>query len=598
MNERIDALLEEAWALRSHDVPRANALATEAYELAREHGYTLGQARAARTQAMTVADRGQLKDILVKSEEALRLFDEVGEPAGRAAARDFLSSIHEFTGDLAGALELALDALAIAREIDDPIRQGYALSSVGGILAASGEVEPGIERLREALQLFQTAEDINGVGSICSRLCGILREAGRSDEALRYAEMTRDAAEQTGNEFLTMSSLTVMAGVEEDRGELDEAERLYRAALTSLSSETSRDVIGVQTQVALARLLMKRERLEEAEGELEDVLRRVDDNVSIMIMASALEALAEVSERQQRLPSAIANLRAAQALRDRIAQNEASQKMAQIEARAAVDAAKKDAEIHRLRFVELHGMQSKLVEAEKMALLGKLAAGAAHELHTPLGALNSNAEVIATALERLVATVRLDSEAGEHATKLASVLASSAEANSDALARIASIAETLARFADLDQAERRRFDVRRGLDGALSLVGPTIAATIEVVRRFGEVPNINGWPRELNHAFMTVLRNAVDAIEDDGVITVETTATDEHVLVRIHDTGRGMTAEQTARLFDVAWSDKGTRTRMRLGLSAAFATMQKHGGALEVESAVGEGTMVTFRFPR
>jgi len=153
--KRIDALTALAWGLRGSDASRAHALATEARELAIEHDHKLGQARAARTLAMTLRDPEGLRTILDLGEEARRLFDEVNDGPGRAASRDFLASIHEYTGDLAGGLALALDALSIAREIDDPIRQGYALSNVGGILAASGEGDAAVERLNEALQLRQ-----------------------------------------------------------------------------------------------------------------------------------------------------------------------------------------------------------------------------------------------------------------------------------------------------------------------------------------------------------------------------------------------------------------------------------------------------------
>jgi signal transduction histidine kinase len=596
--KRIDALTELAWELRGSDAPRANALATEARQLSIEHGYTLGQARAARTMALTIRDMDRLRDIFYLAEEAKRLFDEAGDGAGRAAARDFLASIHEHTGDLAGGLALALDALSIAREIGDPIRQGYALSNVGGILAASGEVDTAVERLKEALQLFEDAQNPAGVSTISSRLAKVLKDAGKYEEALMYAERCRAAAEEDQDEFMLCSVLTVMAQVEEERDRPAEAERLYRAALDSLQTELSRNVIGSETQVALGRLLIKQGELAEAESELTDALGRLEGHsLFIVTEMDTHEALAELFERQEKLSATVEHLRKAQALRQRISNREARSKRTQVEVRAAMDAAKKDAEIHKLRYVELHAMQSKLVEAEKMALLGKLAAGAAHELNTPLGVLRSNTELSATATKRLVSLLEGERELGAQAEKLASVLESCRETSDEALERIAAIAQTLRRFTRLDQAQRRSFDVRDGLDSALSLLEPTLSDEITFERRFDEVPAIEGWPRELNYAFMTVLQNAAQAIDGAGVVSVETSATKEHVLVRIRDTGRGMSEQQAAHLFDVGWSEEGTRTRMRLGLSAAYATVQKHGSTMEVRSVLGQGTTVSFRFP-
>jgi signal transduction histidine kinase len=595
--KRIDALTELAWELRGSDTSRANALATEARELAIEHGYSLGQARAARTMAMTPQDMGDLRAIFELAEEARRMFDEADDAPGRAASRDFLATIHEHTGDLAGGLELALDALSIAREIGDPIRQGYALSNVGGILAASGEVNEAVERLKEALQLFESADVPSGVGTILSRLSRVLKNTDRNEEALAYAQRCRDLAEDTGDEFLSVTALTVMAQLEDKRGNSAEAERIYRAAIDSLATGLSRDVMGAETQVALGRLLFKRGSLDDAELELNDALDRIEGNpLMIVSEAAAHEALAELCETQGKLAATVEHLRKAQALRERVSQQDARNKLAQVEARAAMDAAKKDAEIHKLRYVELHAMQSKLVEAEKMALLGKLAAGAAHELNTPLGVLRNNTELTATAAKRLLPLVRAEEGIGAQAKKLASVLESCRETSDEAVERIAAIARSLKRFTQLDQAERRSFDVREGVKSALALLEPTIPDAITLERRLDPVPSIEGWPRELNHAFMTVLQNAAQAIDGAGVVSVETSATEDHVLVRVRDTGRGMSEEQAAHLFDVTWSEDGMRTTMRLGLSAAYATARKHDGTIEVQSVRGQGTLVTFRF--
>lgn len=385
--ERIDALTQLAWELHNSDVPRSNALATEARELALKHEYKLGQARAVRTMAMTFRDIESLRSVFHLAEEAKRLFDEVNDGPGRAASRDFLASLHEHIGDLAGGLELALDALSIARELGDPIRQGYALSSVGGILAASGEVDAAVERLKEALQLFESAQDPRGVSTICSRLSKVFKNAGRSEEALTYAEMLRDAADPQ-DERSHAAALTVMADLESERGHSAEAERLYRAALDRVTRGVARSVVGAETQIALGRLLIKQGALTDAEFELNDALGRVEDeSVQIVAEAAAHEALAELCECQGKLSKSIEHLRKAQALRERISQRDARNKLAQVEVRAAMEAAKKDAEIHKLRFVELHGQRSRrrvsMVEGPQLGnyqLLERLASGGMGEV--------------------------------------------------------------------------------------------------------------------------------------------------------------------------------------------------------------------------
>jgi two-component system NtrC family sensor kinase len=595
---RVDAQLELAWALRARDVGRAHALATEAREQAIARDYKLGQARAARTMAMTVQDEEGLRAVFQLAEEAKRLFDEVGDGTGRAASRDFLASVYEHIGDLTGALDLALDALSIARDIDDPVRQAYALSNVGGILAVSGEVETALERLREALQIFESAADPSGISTIAFRIFRVLKNAGRLEEAANYAEMCRQSAEQTGNEYDHVTALSALAEVEEQRGDSSAAERLYRAAIARLTSRVAKKVIGAEVQVALGRLLLKRGALDDAESELTEALALVaSESLSIVNAAAAHEALAELYESRSNLAATIEHFRHAQSLREQIAQREARNKLAQVEARAAIDAAKKDAEIHRLRYVELHAMQSKLVEAERMAFLGKLAAGTAHELNSPLGVLRNNGQLVRKATERLSTLVSADSDIAARAKKLTDAVVSCAQTSDDALARIAAIAKGFERFSHVDQADFCSFDLRESIQSALGLLEPTIPDRVEIVRRLAPVPAVSGWPREINHALMTVLQNAVQSIEGEGRITVETSSSDDTVWVRVGDTGRGMSEQETAHLFDVSWSEIGTRTKMRIGLAAAQATLNKHRGAIEVESVPGKGTTMTFRFP-
>lgn len=597
----IDALNALAWELRSREVPRAHALATEARALAIDHGYKLGQAQAARVIGMTIHDADSLRTVFDFANEAKQLFDEVDDPAGRAGSRDFLAALHEFIGDLPGAMEMALSALQIARELGDPRRQGYALANVGGVLAASGEVQAGVERLEEALALFESVHDTDGLGAIYSRLCRVFKKAGRLDEALRAATRCRAEGEANDNDYLLYAGLTVMAEIESERGNTQEAEQLYRASLNIWQEEVGRNLFGTDAQVALGRLLLARGAIREAEVELEDALvRSLSNSVSTNIEVTVREALADLYEQQDRCREALQQIRRAKQLKEQTHQRDVRSKIAQVEVRAAVEAAKRDAEVHRLRFVELHGMQAKLVETEKMALLGRLAAGMAHEVNTPLGVLRSNTDVLKKATARILTLLADDDEHAALLKRLEAAVASCHKTNGQAMERLEAIAQTFQRFTQLDQAEQRPFDVREGVESTLTLLAPSLPDQVELSPRLHRVPLIFAWPRELNQAFLTVVQNAVQAIEHQGVVSVETTiepvGTAQVPIVRVRDTGRGMNAAEVAHLFDVGWSQDGARTKMRLGLSAAYATMQKHGGTIEVESALGEGTLVTFRF--
>jgi signal transduction histidine kinase len=496
-------------------------------------------------------------------------------------------------------MELALEALNIAREIDDPVRQGFALSNVGGILAATGDVEGASERLQEALSLFESVDHAQGIGRICSRLSKLCREHGQLDQALLYARRLRDAAERSGLSDDRATALAALAELELDQGNRGKAERLFRESLEAYEIEEASAVMGAAARVSLGRLMAQRGAFAEAESQLTKAL---DGIIALDVPcpadeASARQALADLSEQQGDLQQANAHLREVIGLRERAAQDETRNQLAQFEARAQMKAAQQEAEIHRLKFVELSQMQSKLIEAEKMVQLGTLAAGTAHELNSPLGVLRSNLSMYAKVAERLSQLAASDRALYAQTEKLAAALPACQRTSEDALARIAAVAESLKRFTALDLAEKRTFNVVDGLDAAIALLRPILPEQVALESHFEPVPDIAGWPGQLNQAFMTVLLNATQAIDGQGVVTVETSTAADTVVVRVRDTGRGMSEQERAQLFDVGWSADGKRTKMRLGLSAAYAAVQRHSGRVEVESAPGKGTVFVFHFP-
>ncbi|MGD8861825.1 MAG: tetratricopeptide repeat protein [Myxococcales bacterium] len=596
---RADALNDLAWALRFSDRERARTLAGQARELSIAEQYARGRGRAARTLAMATDADEALHQIFAYAEEARSSFDEAGDRSGSAAARDFLASLHEFVGDLARAADLAFEALDIARELGDPVRTGYALSSVGGVLAASGDPDGAFERLKEALDLFESIDDVDGVQRICTRLAQLFRRQGELERALSYAQRVLQLADRRNDTADRGFALSELGRLEQERGRSAEAERLYREALDAFAAGHAGEVLGPATELLLGRLLMQRGELDEAQRRLRhavDAMHRL--RLSAADEASARRALAELHERRGDLPAAVEQLREVIELRERAARKEARDRLDQVQVRADMRAARQQAEIHRLKYVELTDMQARLVEAEKMAQLGSLAAGTAHELNTPLGVLRSNLGVFTRAAEILA---DLQGDLGDvqaaRVGKLARAVQACTRTSDAAIARLAAVVRNFERFAQLDLAERRSFDVVEGLQSAIALLRPSTPARVQFETRFEATPRLEGWPGELNQAFMTVLSNAAEAIDGEGVVTTEASRQGDEVVVSIRDTGRGMDEAEREALFDVGFSDGGERTKMRLGLTAARHTVQRHHGRIEVRSSPGEGTSFLFRFP-
>jgi signal transduction histidine kinase len=167
----------------------------------------------------------------------------------------------------------------------------------------------------------------------------------------------------------------------------------------------------------------------------------------------------------------------------------------------------------------------------------------------------------------------------------------------DASERIARLMRSLKSYAQLDQADFQLANVHSGIEATLDLVAPKLGDRIEAIRDFGDVPRIPCYPSQLHQAFMTILVNAVESIDGRGRVTVKTWAEDGDVLVRISDSGRGIEPERLSRIFDVGFSEKGSRVGMHVGLSNVHHIVQSHGGSVGVESEVGRGTAFTIRLP-
>lgn len=250
------------------------------------------------------------------------------------------------------------------------------------------------------------------------------------------------------------------------------------------------------------------------------------------------------------------------------------------------------------RTLELRQKQAQLVQSEKMASLGQLVAGVAHEINTPLGALKSNVDTLGrlTAnVQHMVSNTKGSLEAQE-AEKLSERINQITKLNSvsgTATERILTTVDSLRRFARLDEAEVDRVNIHEGIENTLILLHHELKNRVKVRKDYGEIPSIDCFPNQLNQIFMNLLVNASHGIEGRGEITIRTRQQGDSVVIEIIDTGMGIPKENLARIFDPGFTTKGFGVGTGLGLSIVYQIIQAHKGKIEVESEAGKGS--TFR---
>ena len=250
---------------------------------------------------------------------------------------------------------------------------------------------------------------------------------------------------------------------------------------------------------------------------------------------------------------------------------------------------------------ELRETQSQLVQSEKMASLGNLVAGIAHEINTPVGAINSMHDTLMRAVEKLKDTLAstFPKEYNENRAMQASlkVILDANRVITTGTERVTGIVRSLRRFARLDEAELKEVDIHEAIDNTLPLVHHDLKNRIEVVKEYGDIPPIVCYPSRLNQVFLNLLVNASHAIEGKGEIRIRTVLQEERVRVSIQDSGVGIPQENLDKVFDPGFTTKGVGVGTGLGLSICYQIVQDHLGEIQVESEVGEGTTFTVILP-
>jgi signal transduction histidine kinase len=249
---------------------------------------------------------------------------------------------------------------------------------------------------------------------------------------------------------------------------------------------------------------------------------------------------------------------------------------------------------------ELRDTQVALVQSEKMASLGSLIAGVAHEINTPVGSINSNSDVTLRALEKLCEALdKAPPEIKEDPVlkNVVEVLQSVGKINKTACERIVKIVRSLRNFARLDEAEQKLADLHEGIESTLTLVRHELKNRIEVVRDYGEIPEVECFPDQLNQVFMNILVNAAHAIEGNGKITIRTRTDGENVTIGFSDTGKGISPQNLPKIFDPGFTTKGVGVGSGLGLPICYRIVKEHGGRIDVQSELGKGTTFTVTLP-
>jgi signal transduction histidine kinase len=249
---------------------------------------------------------------------------------------------------------------------------------------------------------------------------------------------------------------------------------------------------------------------------------------------------------------------------------------------------------------KLQHMQKQIIVQEKMASLGQLVAGLTHEFNTPIGAIQSIKNTKAKAVIKLKTALKNfapDLDEKPEIKNVIEVISDADQLIDQGTERLNEIIKNFKNFARLDEAETTRADVHEGLDSVLALIKHDLLTNIKVVREYSEIPPFLCQARKLNHVFLNIIKNACQAIEGKGQITITTNLKKNMAHISIRDTGKGIAQKELKSIFNAGFTTKGPAVRAKLGLSICDQIIQEHFGKINVESQPGKGAIFTVIIP-
>lgn len=270
--------------------------------------------------------------------------------------------------------------------------------------------------------------------------------------------------------------------------------------------------------------------------------------------------------------------------------------------------------------------QAQLIQSEKMASVGQLAAGVAHEINNPTGFVSSNLKTLSDyqddisalvkeyrkLISELKDTISKDDLPSSIAEQVEGIVGLEAEVDVDFILndihdlideckegteRIKKIVIDLKDFAHPGEDKVQETDINKGIESTLNVVWNELKYKAKVTKDYGDLPIVRCYPQQLNQVFVNLLVNAAQAMEDQGEIKISTRVCGGSVEVKISDTGSGIPEENIPKLFDPFFTTKEVGKGTGLGLNVAYNIIEKHKGTIDVESAVGKGTTFTIRIP-
>lgn len=513
-----------------------------------------------------------------------------------------LGTIHLSTRHTKLALDELLPAIKLYEDLE--ISDWYVaecLLGMGTVLTHAADYVPALSYLQRAFDVWQLTGDHAGQGRAMNVMGAVHDYLHEDDAALscyeRSYELFRSSPWRDPNETFPLSN---RAQIHIRRGEYPQARTLLETALDHAT--TTKSPRGTSLALtALGGLFANPNTpfFDDKHAE-ELLLQTLDvDKAGGFENEEALKHLSELYEARGDATKALEYHKRYTELVLRMKDDSAQRRVSEIETQRAIEAAKRQTEIEHLRNVELknaldelRSAQTQLIHAEKMASLGQLTAGIAHEINNPINFIASSIGPLRRDLRDYDGMKGQGSEASELRDEIITLL-NGIETGAH---RTAEIVKSLRSFTRLDEGDVKKVDLHEGLESTLTLLGTRLRDGVAVVRHYASLPPVECNAGQVNQVFMNVIANALDALEGraDKRIEITTSLPDpNHVAIRIADNGPGVPDDVLDHLFEPFFTTKDVGKGTGLGLSISYGIIDQHQGSISVEVDHGTAFIIT-----
>ncbi len=674
LEDRIDKLNEQAWQIRVNDSTRAHVLSKEAIALAEGINYNKGKAEGYRTFAFSLIRLSKHDEALEYLKKALPLFESLNDLDGQAFVNGYFGIIERSLGNYASSLEFLFKFSALAQQTGNKEGQSLSYYHIGATYKYLGDYEKALSYLLEGLSIGQSIHSLKSETGSLKLIGQIYFENEDYSNALNYNLQSLKLLQNTGDKWseagcldnigtiylkqcdfqkameFCEQSLAMTRSVDDKKGEANSlfhlAEIKYVQHVYTLALDNAKQSLKIREEIGdkkgqaevwlfLADIFIpdmnSKEPAEEQLKMLNTALVLGKETGALDMLLKIHSSFYKVLKQLGQYEEALEHLELSNATEKEIHSKSFKQKILNLEITHKVEQSKKEAEIYRLRNVELANLyeeskrqkeeiqttltelrstQSQLIQSEKMASLGELTAGIAHEIQNPLNFVNNFSEVNSELADEL------EQEANRGNLDEVRSIARNIKENEQKInhhgRRADAIVKGMLQHSRTSTGLKEPTDINALTDEYFRLAYHGLRAkdksfSAKFQTDFDStIGKVNIIPQDIGRAILNLINNSFYAVFEksklrvtnyEPKVTVSTKRLNGKVEIRVADNGNGIPKHIVDKIFQPFFTTKPTGQGTGLGLSLAYDILKAHGGEIKVNTREGEGSEFAMFLP-